>query len=87
MCLFTAVCVHLDGLMQNKKSEYGSPYLAICHFTFATLSLNSFMSGFANHFTPDYFLNEGQFKTGFDKKLKLNDGTVKFMIQLHLQKK
>ncbi len=35
--------------------------------------INSFMSGCANHFTPDCFLNEGQFKAGFVKKLKLKD--------------
>ncbi len=34
------------------------------------------MSGCANHFTPDCFLNEGQFKAGFVKKLKLKDGLV-----------
>ncbi len=38
-----------------------------------SLSLNSFMPGCANHFTPDCFLNEGQFKVGFVKKLKLKD--------------
>ncbi len=27
-------------------------------------------------FTPDCFLNEGQFKTGFVKKFKLKDGAV-----------
>ncbi len=30
----------------------------------------------ANNFTPDCFLNEGQFKSGFVKKLKLKDGSV-----------
>ncbi len=34
------------------------------------------MSGFANHFAPNCFLNEGQFKAGFVKKLKLKDRAV-----------
>ncbi len=34
------------------------------------------MSGCTNHFTPDCFLNEGQFKVSFVKKLKLKDGSV-----------
>ncbi len=60
--------------MQSTNSEYGSPYLVTRHFT--SLSLNSFMPGCANHFTPDCFLNEGQFKAGFVKKLKLKDGSL-----------
>ncbi len=42
----------------------------------ASLSLNLFMSGCANNFTPDCFLNEGQFKAGFVKKFKFKDGSV-----------
>ncbi len=38
-----------------------------------SLSLNSFMPGCLNHLTPEYFLNEVQFKAGFVKKLKLKD--------------
>ncbi len=34
------------------------------------------MSSFANHLAPDCFLNEGRFKAGFVKKLKLKDGSV-----------
>ncbi len=34
VCVFTAVCVHLDGYMQSMNSENGSPYLAVCHVTF-----------------------------------------------------
>ncbi len=34
------------------------------------------MPGCANHFTPECFLYEGQFKAGFVKKLKLKDGSV-----------
>ncbi len=49
--------------MQSTNSEYVSPYLATRHFN--SLSLNLFMSGCANNFTPDCFLNEGQFKAGF----------------------
>ncbi len=60
--------------MQSKNSEHRSPYLASRHFT--SLSLNLFMPGCTNHFTPDCFLNEGQFKAGFVKKLKLKDGSL-----------
>ncbi len=60
--------------MQSTNSKYGSPYLATCHVK--SLSLNLFMSGCANHFTPDCFLNEGQFKAGFVNKLKLKDGSA-----------
>ncbi len=58
--------------MQSTNSEYGSPHLTTRHFTF----INSFMPGCANHFTPDCFLNEEQFKAGFLKKLKLKDGSL-----------
>ncbi len=34
------------------------------------------MFGCANYFAPDCILNEGQFKAGFVKKLKLKDGFV-----------
>ncbi len=41
-----------------------------------SLSLNSFRSGCENNFTSDCFLNEGQSKAGFVKKLKLKDGSL-----------
>ncbi len=41
--------------------------MASHHFT--SLSPNLFMPGCANHFSPDCFLNEGQFKAGFVKTL------------------
>ncbi len=68
MCVFTTVCVHLDGLNAEHKFRV---WVTILGHT--SLSLNSFMSGCANYFTPDCFLNEGQFKAGFVKKLKLKD--------------
>ncbi len=34
------------------------------------------MSGCPNHLAPDCFLNEGQFKAAFVKKLKLKDGSL-----------
>ncbi len=47
--------------MPSTNSEYGSPYLATLHHTWLHKSC---------------FLNEGQFKTGFVKKLKLKDGAL-----------
>ncbi len=58
--------MHLDG--QSTNSEYGSPYLATLHFTF-TKCVYVWLC-------KSCFLNEGQFKTGFVKKLKPKDGSV-----------
>ncbi len=33
VCVFTVCVCTLDGLMQSTNSEYGSPYLAVCHVT------------------------------------------------------
>ncbi len=35
VCVFTAVCVHFG--LQITNSEYGSPYLAVCHVTFTNM--------------------------------------------------
>ncbi len=64
--------VHLDGLNAEHKFRVWVTTLGhtSLHFTF----INSFMPGRANHFTHILcFLNEGQFKAGFVKKLKLKD--------------
>ncbi len=33
VCVHCCVCALWMGLMQSTNSEYGSPYLAVCHFT------------------------------------------------------
>ncbi len=71
VCVFTTVCVHLDGLNAEHKFRV---WVTISDHT--SLSQNVFMSGCANHFTPDCFLNERQLKAGFVKKLKLKDGSL-----------
>ncbi len=76
VCVFTAVCVRLDGLNAEHKFLVWVTISGHMSLHFTSLSLNSFMSGCANHFTPDCFLNEGQIKAGFVEKLKLKDGSV-----------
>ncbi len=76
-CPLLRVCVHSVCALGWVKCR--AQILSLCHHTWpnvTSLSLNLFMSGCANHFTPDCFLNEGQFKAGFVKKLKLKDGSV-----------
>ncbi len=55
--------------MHSTNSKYGPPTWP--QVTSLSLLLNLFMPGCANHFTPYFLLNEGQFKAGFVKKLKL----------------
>ncbi len=38
------VCALWMGYMQSMNSEYGSPYLAVCHFHFSSLLMNWLMS-------------------------------------------
>ncbi len=68
------VCVCALGWVKCRAQIPSMGHHTWPHIT--SLSLNLFMSGCANHFTPDCFLNEGQFKAGFVKKLKLKDGSV-----------
>ncbi len=65
-CVFTTLCVHLNGL--NAEHNFRVWVTIWPHAT--SLSLNWFISGSANHCTLDCFLNEGQFKAGFVKKVK-----------------
>ncbi len=71
VCVCVCVCVHCYVCAFGWVKCRAHIWL---HVT--SLSLNSFMPGCANHFTPDCFLYEGQFKAGFVKKLKLKDGSV-----------
>ncbi len=75
VCVFTAVCVCVHfGWVKCRAQILSMGHHTWPHVT--SLSLNSFISGCANHFTPDCFLNEGQLKASFVKKLKLKDRSV-----------
>ncbi len=74
VCVCVCVCVCAFGWVKCRAQIPSMGHHTWPHIT--SLSLNSFMPGSANHFTPDCFLNEGQFKAGFVKKLKLKDGSV-----------
>ncbi len=69
--VFTTVCMHF-GWVKCRAQIPSMGHHTWLHVN--SLSLNSFMPGCANHFTPDCFLNEGQFKAGFVEKLKLKYG-------------
>ncbi len=73
VCVFTAVCVHLDRLNAEHKFRVWITILGHTsrHFTFTKLV---FVWLRKSSFALDCFLNEGQFKAGFVKKLKLKDG-------------
>ncbi len=68
----SCVCFHCC-LCALRWVKCRAQILSMGHHTWphvTSLSLNSFMSGCSNNLTPDCFLNEGQFKAGFVKKLK-----------------
>ncbi len=67
-CVFT-VCVYALGWVECRAQIPSMGHHTWPHIT--SLSLNSFMPG-----CPDCLLNEGQFKAGFVKKLKLKDGSL-----------
>ncbi len=75
MCVCVCVCVHYCVCVLGWV-ECRAQIPSIGHYTWphiTSLTLNKCMPGCANHFTPDCFLNEGQFKAGFVKKLKLKN--------------
>ncbi len=59
--------------------KYRAKFQSMSHHTWphvTSLSLNVFMPGCANNFTPDCFMIEGQFKAGFVENVKLKDGSL-----------
>ncbi len=70
VCVFTAVCVHLDGLKAEHKFRV---CVTILGHTSLHLSFTKFVYVWLR---KSCFLNEGKFKTGFVKKLKPKDGSV-----------
>ncbi len=70
VCVFTAVCVHLDGLKAEHKFRV---WVTILGHTSLHLSFTKFVYVWL---CKSCFLNEGKFKTGFVKKLKPKDGSV-----------
>ncbi len=69
VCVYS-VCEHLDGLNAEHKFRVWVTILGHTSLHFHKICLCLAV------FKPDCFLNEGQFKAGFVKKLKLKDGSV-----------
>ncbi len=70
VCVFTAVCVHLDGLNAEHKFQV---WVTILGHTSLHITFTKLVHGWL---CKSCFLNEGQFKAGFVKKLKLKDGSA-----------